>query len=117
VFSSTLILQTHLILKQNLRIKRFVFALRLTAFINPFKIFLTLTFVVFMFTNIRLETVSTFLSNNNRDAYETVNFRNQRYNIHLWSISILPDCKNTAYNTARVRKIVFLFLSYFSKRI
>ncbi|KAD6794705.1 hypothetical protein E3N88_05601 [Mikania micrantha] len=43
-----------------------------------------------------------FLSNNNRDAYATVNFRNQRYNIPPWSISILPDCKNTVYNTARV---------------
>ncbi|KVH92926.1 D-galactoside/L-rhamnose binding SUEL lectin domain-containing protein, partial [Cynara cardunculus var. scolymus] len=43
-----------------------------------------------------------FLSNNNRAAYATVNFRNQRYNLPPWSISILPDCKNTVYNTARV---------------
>lgn len=26
------------------------------------------------------------------------------YNLPPWSISILPDCKNTVYNTARVRK-------------
>ncbi|KAJ0674062.1 putative beta-galactosidase [Helianthus annuus] len=43
-----------------------------------------------------------FLSNNDRNAYASVNFRNQRYNIPPWSISILPDCKNTVYNTARV---------------
>ncbi|XP_071686020.1 beta-galactosidase-like [Rutidosis leptorrhynchoides] len=43
-----------------------------------------------------------FLSNNNRAAYATVNFRNQNYNIPPWSISILPDCKNTVFNTARV---------------
>ncbi|XP_076938285.1 beta-galactosidase-like [Bidens hawaiensis] len=43
-----------------------------------------------------------FLSNNDKNAYATVNFRNQCYNIPPWSISILPDCKNTVYNTARV---------------
>ncbi|KAJ9537635.1 hypothetical protein OSB04_030368 [Centaurea solstitialis] len=45
-----------------------------------------------------------FLSNNDRAAYATVSFRNQRYNLPPWSVSILPDCKNTVYNTARVRK-------------
>jgi hypothetical protein len=29
------------------------------------------------------------------------------YNLPPWSISILPDCKNTVYNTARVRKKAF----------
>ncbi|KAK1414241.1 hypothetical protein QVD17_29984 [Tagetes erecta] len=43
-----------------------------------------------------------FLSNDNRNTYAIVNFRNRSYNIPPWSISILPDCKNTVYNTARV---------------
>lgn len=29
------------------------------------------------------------------------------YNLPPWSISILPDCKNAVFNTARVRKIYF----------
>ncbi|GJT69107.1 beta-galactosidase [Tanacetum coccineum] len=43
-----------------------------------------------------------FLSNNNRAAYASVNFGNQHYNLPPWSVSILPDCKNTIFNTARV---------------
>lgn len=32
------------------------------------------------------------------------------YNLPPWSISILPDCKNTVYNTARVRNSLYLFI-------
>ncbi|XP_061371069.1 beta-galactosidase 1-like isoform X3 [Gastrolobium bilobum] len=43
-----------------------------------------------------------FLSNYNPKSYATVAFGNMHYNLPPWSISILPDCKNTVYNTARV---------------
>ncbi|KAI4330678.1 hypothetical protein MLD38_028940 [Melastoma candidum] len=43
-----------------------------------------------------------FLTNYHADAYATVTFRNKHYNLPPWSISILPDCKNTVFNTARV---------------
>ncbi|OIW17176.1 hypothetical protein TanjilG_18131 [Lupinus angustifolius] len=43
-----------------------------------------------------------FLSNYNPRSYATVEFGNLHYNLPPWSISILPDCKHTVYNTARV---------------
>ncbi|RDX81515.1 Beta-galactosidase 1 [Mucuna pruriens] len=43
-----------------------------------------------------------FLANYNPKSYATVAFGNMHYNLPPWSISILPDCKNTVYNTARV---------------
>jgi hypothetical protein len=45
-----------------------------------------------------------FLANYNPKSYAKVAFGNMHYNLPPWSISILPDCKNTVYNTARVRK-------------
>lgn len=48
-----------------------------------------------------------FLANYNSNSYARVSFGNMHYNLPPWSISILPDCKNTVYNTARVRKIPF----------
>ncbi|XP_058743535.1 beta-galactosidase 1-like [Vicia villosa] len=43
-----------------------------------------------------------FLANYNSRSYATVAFGNQHYNLPPWSISILPNCKHTVYNTARV---------------
>ncbi|KAJ4717902.1 Beta-galactosidase [Melia azedarach] len=43
-----------------------------------------------------------FLANYNQRSFSKVSFGNQHYNLPPWSISILPDCKNTVYNTARV---------------
>ncbi|KAL6996335.1 hypothetical protein U1Q18_006468, partial [Sarracenia purpurea var. burkii] len=43
-----------------------------------------------------------FLANYNTQSFATVAFGNMHYNLPPWSISILPDCKNTVYNTARV---------------
>ncbi|XP_010534899.1 PREDICTED: beta-galactosidase 1 [Tarenaya hassleriana] len=43
-----------------------------------------------------------FLANYNPRSYATVSFGKNHYNIPPWSISILPDCMNTVYNTARV---------------
>jgi len=52
-----------------------------------------------------------FLANYNPKSYATVAFGNMHYNLPPWSISILPDCKNTVYNTARVRKIKYFYFS------
>ncbi|XP_022844468.1 beta-galactosidase-like [Olea europaea var. sylvestris] len=43
-----------------------------------------------------------FLANYNQHSFAKVSFGNKHYNLPPWSISILPDCKNTVYNTARV---------------
>uniref|UniRef100_A0A2N9EWK0 Beta-galactosidase n=1 Tax=Fagus sylvatica TaxID=28930 RepID=A0A2N9EWK0_FAGSY len=43
-----------------------------------------------------------FLANYNQRSFAKVSFGNMHYNLPPWSISILPDCKNTVYNTARV---------------
>ncbi|KAG6782092.1 hypothetical protein POTOM_011480 [Populus tomentosa] len=43
-----------------------------------------------------------FLANYHQRSFAKVSFRNMHYNLPPWSISILPDCKNTVYNTARV---------------
>lgn len=46
---------------------------------------------------------SCFLSNTNETTDATVNFQGTKYTIPAWSVSILPDCKNEAYNTAKVQ--------------
>ncbi|XP_042514195.1 beta-galactosidase 1-like [Macadamia integrifolia] len=43
-----------------------------------------------------------FLANYDSNSFATVSFRNTKYNLPPWSISILPDCKNTVFNTARI---------------
>ncbi|MBA0794134.1 hypothetical protein Gohar_018488 [Gossypium harknessii] len=43
-----------------------------------------------------------FLANYDPKSFAKVAFRDMHYNLPPWSISILPDCKNTVYNTARV---------------
>ncbi|KAK4789818.1 hypothetical protein SAY86_017122 [Trapa natans] len=43
-----------------------------------------------------------FLANYNPKSFATVSFGDMHYNLPPWSISILPDCKNTVYNTARL---------------
>ncbi|RYQ98337.1 hypothetical protein Ahy_B08g094391 isoform B [Arachis hypogaea] len=43
-----------------------------------------------------------FLANYDPKSFAKVAFGNMHYNLPPWSISILPDCKNTVYNTARV---------------
>ncbi|KAM7471820.1 hypothetical protein LguiA_010003 [Lonicera macranthoides] len=43
-----------------------------------------------------------FLANYNQHSFARVAFGNMHYNLPPWSISVLPDCKNTVYNTARV---------------
>ncbi|XP_031486337.1 beta-galactosidase 1-like [Nymphaea colorata] len=43
-----------------------------------------------------------FLANYDQQATATVTFRNRHYNLPPWSISILPDCTNVVFNTAKV---------------
>ncbi|KAM7482640.1 hypothetical protein LguiB_007223 [Lonicera macranthoides] len=43
-----------------------------------------------------------FLSNYHLDSAATVTFNKIRFELPPWSISILPDCKNVAFNTAKV---------------
>lgn len=46
-----------------------------------------------------------FLSNSNSKSAARVTFRSRHYNLPPWSISILPDCKNDVFNTAKVHKV------------
>ncbi|XP_015892444.3 beta-galactosidase 5-like [Ziziphus jujuba] len=44
-----------------------------------------------------------FLSNYNVKSASRVTFNGMSYKLPPWSISILPDCKNAVFNTAKVR--------------
>lgn len=43
-----------------------------------------------------------FLSNYDTQSAVRVIFNNRHYNLPPWSISILPDCRNVVFNTAKV---------------
>nr|GMC99035.1 beta-galactosidase 3 [Ipomoea batatas] len=43
-----------------------------------------------------------FLSNYDTQSAVRVMFNNRHYNLPPWSISILPDCRNVVFNTAKV---------------
>ncbi|KAK3038360.1 hypothetical protein RJ639_031456 [Escallonia herrerae] len=45
---------------------------------------------------------SAFLANIDEHEAYTVEFLGQFYTLPPWSVSILPDCRNTAFNTAKV---------------
>ncbi|EFH41127.1 beta-galactosidase 10 [Arabidopsis lyrata subsp. lyrata] len=47
-------------------------------------------------------TCAAFLSNLDDKNDKTVMFRNTSYHLPAWSVSILPDCKNEVFNTAKV---------------
>lgn len=44
-----------------------------------------------------------FLANMNDVNDTSIVFQNKSYHLPAWSVSILPDCKNVAFNTAKVR--------------
>ncbi|KAF8716504.1 hypothetical protein HU200_026289 [Digitaria exilis] len=44
-----------------------------------------------------------FLANIDSDKDKVVTFRNKQYDLPAWSVSILPDCKNVVFNTAKVQ--------------
>ncbi|KAG8643044.1 beta-galactosidase 10 isoform X2 [Manihot esculenta] len=43
-----------------------------------------------------------FLANTDEKNEKIVEFRNMSYHLPAWSVSILPDCKNVVFNTAKV---------------
>ncbi|KAK2372981.1 beta-galactosidase [Trifolium repens] len=45
---------------------------------------------------------SAFLSNYDSKSSARVLFNNMHYNLPPWSVSILPDCRNAVFNTAKV---------------
>lgn len=48
-----------------------------------------------------------FLANMDDKDDKIVQFRNVSYNLPAWSVSILPDCKNVVFNTAKVGSQTF----------
>ncbi|KAF6159859.1 hypothetical protein GIB67_032943 [Kingdonia uniflora] len=47
-------------------------------------------------------TACCFLGNANSSTDATITFQGNQYAVPAWSVSILPDCKNEVYNTAKV---------------
>lgn len=47
-----------------------------------------------------------FLANYHAKSAARVIFNNMHYNLPPWSISILPDCRNVVFNTARVSTVL-----------
>uniref|UniRef100_A0A803LZE1 Beta-galactosidase n=1 Tax=Chenopodium quinoa TaxID=63459 RepID=A0A803LZE1_CHEQI len=45
---------------------------------------------------------SAFLANINQHNVASVHFQGRVYTLPPWSVSILPDCRNVAYNTAKI---------------
>ncbi|PON79885.1 Glycoside hydrolase [Trema orientale] len=43
-----------------------------------------------------------FLANVDDKNDKTIEFRNSSYHLPAWSVSILPDCKNVVFNTAKI---------------
>lgn len=54
---------------------------------------------------------SAFLANYDTESAARVLFNNVHYNLPPWSISILPDCRNAVFNTAKV-KCIWLFWNW-----
>ncbi|CAI9105117.1 OLC1v1003974C1 [Oldenlandia corymbosa var. corymbosa] len=48
---------------------------------------------------------SAFLANTGTESDATVSFGGNSYNLPAWSVSILPDCKNVAFNTAKINSM------------
>ncbi|KAF8054086.1 hypothetical protein N665_1351s0002 [Sinapis alba] len=45
---------------------------------------------------------SCFFGNGNETSDATISFQGKSYVVPAWSVSILPDCKNEAYNSAKI---------------
>ncbi|BBN02477.1 protein MpGH35.2 [Marchantia polymorpha subsp. ruderalis] len=48
------------------------------------------------------EICAAFLANIDSSSSAVVEFRGTKYELPAWSVSILPDCKTVAYNTAKI---------------
>lgn len=46
-----------------------------------------------------------FLANVDTKSDATVNFQGNSYHLPAWSVSILPDCKNVVFNTAKINSV------------
>ncbi|XP_073312122.1 beta-galactosidase 8-like [Primulina huaijiensis] len=46
-----------------------------------------------------------FLANMDNQKDQTVYFNGNYYDLPAWSVSILPDCKNVVYNTAKINSV------------
>ena len=53
---------------------------------------------------------SCFFGNGNEKSDATISFQGESYVVPAWSVTILPDCKNEAYNTAKVFYFTFSFV-------
>ena len=51
---------------------------------------------------------SAFLANIDEHNAASVTFFGEVYTLPPWSVSILPDCKNTVFNTAKVGFICYM---------
>ncbi|XVF04925.1 hypothetical protein REPUB_Repub05bG0126900 [Reevesia pubescens] len=49
-----------------------------------------------------------FLANVDTKSDVTVNFNGNSYHLPAWSVSILPDCKNVALNTAKINSMTMI---------
>ncbi|KAI3938953.1 hypothetical protein MKW92_030529 [Papaver armeniacum] len=49
---------------------------------------------------------SAFLANTGTQSDATVNFNGNSYHLPAWSVSILPDCKNVIFNSAKINSQV-----------
>nr|GLL43088.1 beta-galactosidase 8-like isoform X1 [Ipomoea trifida] len=60
---------------------------------------------------------SAFLANFGTQSDATVSFNGNSYHLPAWSVSILPDCKNVALNTAKINSVetITRFVSQASK--
>ncbi|PWA55287.1 D-galactoside/L-rhamnose binding SUEL lectin domain-containing protein [Artemisia annua] len=50
-------------------------------------------------------TCAAFLANIDTKNDATVNYNGNSYHLPAWSVSILPDCKNVVYNTAKINSM------------
>ncbi|KAI7732050.1 hypothetical protein M8C21_022941 [Ambrosia artemisiifolia] len=50
-------------------------------------------------------TCAAFLANVDTENHITVDFNGNSYNLPAWSVSILPDCKNVVFNTAKINSM------------
>ncbi|KAK1310651.1 Beta-galactosidase 3 [Acorus calamus] len=48
-------------------------------------------------------TCAAFIANMDDKTDKIINFQNRSYHVPAWSVSILPDCKNVIFNTAKVK--------------
>jgi Beta-sandwich domain in beta galactosidase len=53
-------------------------------------------------------TTACFISNKNTSKDATVDLNGGKYFVPAWSVTLLPDCKTEAYNTAKVYMFVLL---------